>query len=138
MQRGKSPFRFENMWLQDVGFVDRVAAWWSSYSFTGPPSLVLARKLKALKEDLKQWNYQVFGNVGLKQQQLFCDLEVLDRKESCGGLSSPERDLRGTLLLELDKLAHFEETSWRQKSRVLWLKEGDNNTKFFHKMANCK
>jgi hypothetical protein len=53
-----------------------------------------------------------------------------------GGLSSLERDLRGFLLLELDKLAHFEETSWRQKSRVLWLKEGDNNTKFFHKIAN--
>ena len=136
MCRGKSPFRFENMWLQDVGFVDRVAAWWSSSSFTGLPSLILARKLKALKEDLKQWNYQVFGNVDLKQQQLFCDLEVLDCKESCGGLSPSERDHRGTLLLELDKLAHFKETSWRQKSRVLWLKEGDNNTKFFHKMAN--
>uniref|UniRef100_A0A2N9I593 Reverse transcriptase domain-containing protein n=1 Tax=Fagus sylvatica TaxID=28930 RepID=A0A2N9I593_FAGSY len=136
MRRGKSPFRFENMWLQDVGFVDRVATWWAGYSFIGPPSLVLARKLKALKEDLKQWNYHVFGNVGVKQQQLFCDLEVLDRKECCGGLSLSERDLRGTLLLELDKLAHFEETSWRQKSRVLWLKEGDNNTKFFHKMAN--
>ena len=53
-----------------------------------------------------------------------------------GGLSSLERDLHGFLLLELDKLAHFEETSWRQKSRVLWLKEGDNNTKFFHKIAN--
>jgi hypothetical protein len=134
--QGKSPFRFENMWLQDEGFVDRVAAWWSNYSFVGPPSLVLARKLKALKEDLKRWNYHVFGNVNAKQQQLFCELEVLNSKEMQGGLSSTERDLRGSLLLELDKLAHFEETSWRQKSKVLWLKEGDNNTKFFHKIAN--
>uniref|UniRef100_A0A2N9J4N3 Endonuclease/exonuclease/phosphatase domain-containing protein n=1 Tax=Fagus sylvatica TaxID=28930 RepID=A0A2N9J4N3_FAGSY len=49
MTRGKSPFWFENMWLKDESFVDRVEAWWSSYSFSGPPNLVLARKLKALK-----------------------------------------------------------------------------------------
>uniref|UniRef100_A0A2N9FBT2 Uncharacterized protein n=1 Tax=Fagus sylvatica TaxID=28930 RepID=A0A2N9FBT2_FAGSY len=90
MSQGKFPFRFENMWLKDEGFVDRIEAWWSSYSFTSPPSLVLARKLKALKEDLKQWNYHVFGNVSLKQQQLFCDLEALDRKEVC--LSRFEKD----------------------------------------------
>ena len=30
----------------------------------------------------------------------------------------------------------FEEISWRQKSRMLCIKKGDNNTKFFHKMAN--
>ena len=30
----------------------------------------------------------------------------------------------------------FEEISWRQKSRMLCIKEGDNSTKFFHKMAN--
>ena len=37
---------------------------------------------------------------------------------------------------ELEKLALLEKVSWCQKSCVLWLKEGDNNTKFFHQMAN--
>ena len=69
--------------------------------------------------------------MNLQQLNLLADLSQLDEKES-GGLSSVEH----AVLLELDRLAHLEETSWRQKSRVVWLKEGDNNTNFFHKMVN--
>ena len=62
--KGKSPFRFENMWLKMNGFTDRVHSWWNRYSFLDTPSFVFAKKPKALKEDIIQWNCSEFGNVG--------------------------------------------------------------------------
>ena len=33
-------------------------------------------------------------------------------------------------------MASLEEIFWRQKFRALFVKEGDNNTRFFHRLAN--
>lgn len=33
-------------------------------------------------------------------------------------------------------VAFKEEICWRQKARIQWLKEGDNNTRFYHDFAN--
>uniref|UniRef100_A0A2N9GQ47 Reverse transcriptase domain-containing protein n=1 Tax=Fagus sylvatica TaxID=28930 RepID=A0A2N9GQ47_FAGSY len=136
MARGKSSFKFENMWLKAPDFVDKVQRWWSGYSFSGTPSFVLAQKLKALKGDLKEWNKLVYGDVGIKRQQLECELQAYNEKESLASLSTEEHNLREVCKADLESVAHAEEVFWRQKSRILWLKEGDNNTKFFHKMAN--
>ena len=111
-------------------------SWWENYHFQRTPSYILAKKLIALKSDLKQWNEPDFGNISAKKQQLWSKLNALDVKEDNQPLIEEEKLVKTTLCIELEKASLLEEISWRQKSRVLYLKEGDSNTRFFHRMAN--
>jgi hypothetical protein len=140
LQKCRRLFHFEKMWFKADGFVDRVRQWWLSYQFDGSPSYILANKLKALKADLKKWNTESFGNVEIKKNHLLYELHEIDRAAKSRILTSDEKLRKENLVTELEKTILLDEISWRQKSRVLWLKEGDRNTQFFHRMANsnCK
>ncbi|XP_075645327.1 uncharacterized protein LOC142616338 [Castanea sativa] len=126
------------MWLKTDGFEDRVHSWWNRYSFSGTPSFVLAKKPKALKEDIIQWNWSVFGNIKRQRKDLLEALKLLDVKEGEYSLSEVELGERVFLRSQIQNLISLEEVSWRQKSRMLRIKERDNNTNFFHKVANSR
>ena len=116
--------------------MDRVQQWWRGYHSVGFPSYVLACKLKALKCDLKHWNKHMFGDVAFRKKCLLTELLELDMREELQILSLEDRSRRTTIKADIKHLASLEEISWRQKSKALFIKEGDNDTRFFHRLAN--
>jgi hypothetical protein len=78
----------------------------------------------------------VFGNVDSLKKGRLEDLRTLVRLEDERGLDSKEILRKSLIASDLERIILQEEISWRQKSRVLWLKECDKCTKFFHRIAN--
>ena len=66
----------------------------------------------------------------------FKELNAFDRLEGERGLHTDEKARKNLVINELEHSLLQEEISWRQKSRILWLKEGDKCIKFYQWVAN--
>ena len=75
--------------------MERVRKWWNGYCFLGSSSFILACRLKALKDDLKKWNKEVFGDLAFRKKCLLSELMVLDAREDLLGLSQEDQTRRG-------------------------------------------
>ena len=93
--------------------MDRVRRWWDSYNFQGASSFVLANKLKLLKNELKKWNVEDFGNVEERGKQLWKDFGDLENIEESRGLTTEERLELDRIQGELEKASLLEEICWR-------------------------
>ena len=80
------------------------------------PSFILARKLKALTEDLKKWNKEEFGDLAFRKKCLLSELLGLDVREDLSSLSQEDQTRRIQIKGEIAHLDSLEEISWRQKS----------------------
>ncbi|KAL9679659.1 hypothetical protein QQ045_017525 [Rhodiola kirilowii] len=121
------PFRFEAMWMRDTSLADTINKNWRS---TGN----ISDKLSFLSQQLRVWNKKSFGNVGNHLKNL--KKELVDVRQGMRTRSSSEKEK--SIANEIDEWLIREETMWAQRSRISWLSEGDNNTRFFHLKANAR
>ncbi|XP_073037131.1 uncharacterized protein [Primulina eburnea] len=134
--RGPSSFRFQRMWLRHHGFLQTVRLNWNlPCSLIGMSRLFV--KLKRLKNHLKWWNRDVFGNIfdkiteaesAVRSAELVCEADPSDANWTV--LSDRNADLARVTAMEAD--------FWKQKAACNWLEDGERNTKLFHNMVKKK
>ena len=131
------PFKFFNFWADHPDFIGLVKEAWC-YEVYGTPMFRLTRKLKRVKAILKAFNFRSFGGL---HERVVAAKEALCQAQSAM-LNSPSNPLLGenekSCLKNYHDLAIAEEGFLRQKSRVQWLKLGDQNTSFFHKAVKAR
>jgi len=66
--------------------------------------------------------------MSLLRKIFLCELLGLDVKEGSHGQTQEKQVHSDEVKEEIEHIAPLEEITWRQKSMVLWLKEGDRNT----------
>ncbi|XP_056698080.1 uncharacterized protein [Spinacia oleracea] len=137
MKTGGRPFKFFNYMAEHGDFMKFVQEGWN-VTVSGTPMFTLWQKMKAIKGGLKVLHHRDFARleekIALLRQELdgiqtqlatsYTDNHLQNQEKECD-IFPPECSLK------LKKFLKVQESSYKQKSRIQWLKEGDANTKFF-------
>jgi hypothetical protein len=90
----------------------------------------VAGNLKMAMSSLRRWTREKFGAV-MSELEKNKETHGRARGQDLGIGSSEMRGLRQ----RMDELLYCEELMWLQRSCITWLKEGHQNTKYFHRKA---
>lgn len=74
---------FQRMWTEHSDFLRTVQDSWSQ-PVHGSPMLIFHRKLSRLRRRLKNWNWEVFGNVSMKRKELITHIQMLENIPQLG------------------------------------------------------
>ncbi|KAL5553097.1 hypothetical protein UlMin_040498 [Ulmus minor] len=96
----------------------------------------MMEKLRALKDKIKAWNKEVFGDTRIIKKEVVEKIASLDKKEEMMQLDVGERELRLSLRNQVEELVFKEAVAWRQKMKFRWIKEWDYNSAMFHRMVS--
>lgn len=132
---GLKPFKFFNTWCACSSLHNLVSSVWREAE---PSTPSLWSKFSHLRAKVKGWQSDRFLDVVSRSKD--CEIELAGILRQPLPHNDSEQDAfvvdKRKLEIELRHLRMIEDQCWQQKSRVRWLKDGDLNTSYFHKVAS--
>jgi hypothetical protein len=125
-------------WQDIPGYNQFVKDKLKAFQIEGWGGFVLREKLKFIKNALKEWHavhaINISGKIDiLKKRQL-----EFDEKGEEGELSADDfLEMRG-ITNDLHSMSRLNTSIMWQQSRLLWLKDGDANSKYFHSVLSSR
>ena len=132
VERSKKAFKYFSFLSTHRRFQDVIKEAWQVEVGVGSNLFIFAQRMRVVKAACKKLNREGFGNI---QQRTKESLEKLELIQDAMMTTPSDRLFREEFVArkEWTFFAKAQESFYRQKSRIRWMKDGDGNTSFFFK-----
>ncbi|GJY74257.1 RNA-directed DNA polymerase, eukaryota [Tanacetum coccineum] len=136
---GPTPFRLYHSWFSLTGFDDMVEKAWRSFSYTDSNAMVRFKKmLQELKSLIRAWVKERKADQSGSRNIIVKELGDIDKLLDDGLVDDELLLKRMDLTRQLHEMNNMASRDARQKSKIKWAIEGDENSRYFHGIINKK
>ena len=92
--------------------------------------------MRKLRQKIRGWALNTNAMYRRKKKELLAKLNEIDKNAEVMGLCAHDRNLQIQMRKELNDLLKEEELKWLQRYKDRDIKEGDQNSRYYHAKAN--
>lgn len=125
-----SIFRFENYWVDCLGFKEVVRFYWNLPTNATSLATRISAKFKNLRRGHKIWSKNI-SNLAKMIQNCQKTILFMDTLEERRPLLRTEFNFRNILKKHLMQLLYYKQIYWQKRCIIRWVKFGNENKSFF-------